>query len=110
MNRLIIIGNGFDLAHKLNTRYSDFILDYFTSCLCNPSSSIYEDVLLKINGRINKSIFNREMAQSIDWDLTTLINHVESKGFEINYKSAFFQRLCKSDVKKNWVDIEHFYF
>ena len=29
MNRLIIVGNGFDLAHGLKTSYHDFILDYF---------------------------------------------------------------------------------
>jgi hypothetical protein len=28
MNRLIIIGNGFDLAHGIKTSYHDFILDY----------------------------------------------------------------------------------
>ena len=28
MNRLIIIGNGFDLAHGLKTSYHDFILHY----------------------------------------------------------------------------------
>lgn len=28
MNRLIIIGNGFDLAHGLKTSYHDFILDF----------------------------------------------------------------------------------
>lgn len=27
MERLVILGNGFDLAHGLNTSYSDFILD-----------------------------------------------------------------------------------
>lgn len=27
MNRLVIIGNGFDLAHGLKTGYRDFILD-----------------------------------------------------------------------------------
>lgn len=27
MNRLVLIGNGFDLAHGLKTRYSDFMLD-----------------------------------------------------------------------------------
>ncbi|WP_415751051.1 AbiH family protein [Chitinophaga sp. LS1] len=28
MNRLIIVGNGFDLAHKMPTGYNDFILSY----------------------------------------------------------------------------------
>lgn len=29
MNRLILIGNGFDLAHNLKTSYKDFVLDLF---------------------------------------------------------------------------------
>ena len=29
MNRLIIVGNGFDLAHGLKTSYADFIDWYF---------------------------------------------------------------------------------
>ena len=29
MNRIIIIGNGFDLAHNLKTGYKDFINDYW---------------------------------------------------------------------------------
>ena len=31
MNRLVIIGNGFDLAHCVPTRYSDFIDDYWAN-------------------------------------------------------------------------------
>ncbi len=30
MNRLILIGNGFDLAHGLKTSYADFIDWYWT--------------------------------------------------------------------------------
>lgn len=30
MNRIILIGNGFDLAHGLPTSYNDFITDYCT--------------------------------------------------------------------------------
>jgi len=29
MNRIVLIGNGFDLAHGLPTRYEDFIKDYW---------------------------------------------------------------------------------
>ena len=31
MNRIIIIGNGFDLAHNLKTGYKDFINDYWAT-------------------------------------------------------------------------------
>ena len=30
MNRLVLIGNGFDLAHGLKTSYEDFIYWYFS--------------------------------------------------------------------------------
>ena len=30
MNRIILIGNGFDLAHGLPTSYADFIRGYYT--------------------------------------------------------------------------------
>ena len=39
MNRLIIIGNGFDLAHGIKTSYHDFILDYLKTCLIKCSES-----------------------------------------------------------------------
>ena len=29
MNRIVLIGNGFDLAHDLKTRYEDFIYWYW---------------------------------------------------------------------------------
>ena len=32
MNRLILIGNGFDLAHGLKTKYADFIEWYRREC------------------------------------------------------------------------------
>ena len=35
MNRIIIIGNGFDKAHGLATGYKDFIDDYWTDFSCH---------------------------------------------------------------------------
>jgi len=44
MNRLILLGNGFDLAHGLKTGYNDFILWYmrraYNSAVVN---DIYDD-------------------------------------------------------------------
>ena len=37
MNRLILVGNGFDLAHGLKTSYKDFIDDF------------WEDVIFKLD-------------------------------------------------------------
>ena len=33
MNRLIVIGNGFDLAHGMKTSYYDFITNYIKNRL-----------------------------------------------------------------------------
>lgn len=45
MNRIILIGNGFDLAHGLKTSYKDFIEDYWILIL-NPSG--FRQKMLKI--------------------------------------------------------------
>ena len=51
MNRLVIIGNGFDLAHGLPTSYKHFIDDYWkTVCDTNGTKKIkYNDDLIEIN-------------------------------------------------------------
>lgn len=52
MNRLILIGNGFDLAHGLKTSYKDFIFWYLDRCFDNAgiytNSEPYEDRFLRI--------------------------------------------------------------
>ncbi len=59
MNRLIIIGNGFDLAHGLKTSYLDFINDYWESTKAELSDKIksttfhspkiFEDGFIQVN-------------------------------------------------------------
>lgn len=50
MNRLIIVGNGFDLAHGLKTTYKDFIFWYIADCLCISGSypNKHEDNFIKV--------------------------------------------------------------
>lgn len=49
MNRLIIIGNGFDLAHGLKTSYCDFIHDYLINCLVFAERNFnFKDDLIEI--------------------------------------------------------------
>lgn len=46
MNRIILIGNGFDLAHGLKTSYRDFIDDYWKTFIKearNSGKQSYED-------------------------------------------------------------------
>ncbi len=49
MNRLILIGNGFDLAHGIQTGYNDFIKWYFKQCLVKAETGVpSDDPLVKI--------------------------------------------------------------
>ena len=51
MNRLVLIGNGFDLAHKLPTSYKDFInwyWDYRLHGLVSCKEEVSEDILCKL--------------------------------------------------------------
>lgn len=52
MNRLILIGNGFDLAHGLKTSYKDFIFWYLDECLNKAgiyaNGHFYEDDFVKV--------------------------------------------------------------
>lgn len=50
MNRLILVGNGFDLAHGLKTSYKDFIIWYLANCFYKTDryQFFYEDNLIAI--------------------------------------------------------------
>jgi len=50
MNRLVLVGNGFDLAHGLKTSYNDFILWYIKKCYVKAfDKGNYKDNVLEIN-------------------------------------------------------------
>lgn len=60
MNRIILIGNGFDLAHGLPTRYEDFINWYWekrVDSFIGNLTPISEDCLCSI--RITSDNYNR---------------------------------------------------
>ena len=54
MNRIILIGNGFDLAHDLKTSFNDFLDDYWIKTIKSISESTdirfeNEDILISKN-------------------------------------------------------------
>jgi len=52
MNRLILIGNGFDLAHNMKTSYGDFVKDYLYNAINqfikSGNQENYSDTLIDI--------------------------------------------------------------
>ena len=90
MNNLIIIGNGFDLAHGLETKYEHFIDDLFE----RPESKI-------------KTLFQYDLKSS---DIGRDFIHTKHRGDRIYTKNSFFDSLLNEYNDKNWCDIERTYF
>lgn len=118
INRIILVGNGFDLAHGLATRYADFInwywdkyfhhlrmchnrtySDYLCTFILNDNQNTWFAFLWSILNPINLPS-GREFYEYVKSD---------EKQFSIHY-STFMKRICQSVELKGWVDIENEYY
>lgn len=116
MNRIIIIGNGFDLAHGLPTSYKNFINWYMDewvqklrSChqrresdeLCEYRSMIgnWYNILLE-----NYNIITKQP------DGKSLISLIKRNANFQYTQSRFLEAITRCIEKNNWVDIEKEYY
>jgi hypothetical protein len=114
MNRLVIIGNGFDLAHGLPTSYKDFIDDYWGNVLKELySNHSYRDNLFVSNV---SGIGNNYSAKS-DWQNS--VNDFETLKYFISryedyctleFANNFFLNINNQINIEKWVDIENLYY
>ena len=124
MNRIILVGNGFDLAHNLPTKYEDFINWYsqerFKSFENNLSEKD-EDILCKLIMNVDffEDVFSNENCNSLH-DFFVKNSNGKFKGlldiikkpigkFKIK-SSPLFDNIIKSIETKGWVDIENEYY
>jgi hypothetical protein len=104
MNKLILIGNGFDLAHGLKTRYSDFLVWYLNKAIglleINP---VYEDKLISLTKN------TRRMCNDLE-SMDKFVGFM--KFYEINYrpKNDFIKNIIDQAIQNRWVDIENQYY
>lgn len=117
MNRLVLIGNGFDLAHGLKTSYADFFLwykCYWVKRLHEIHNNIAKDPLCTVvmaqreawSTYISNFIrFNPEYSSEDIFEY--IINDVDD--FDIAL-TPFFKRIRVSIETKGWVDIENEYY
>lgn len=121
MNRIIIIGNGFDLAHQLATRYEDFINWYWDEwghSLATSMNRHLTDGLCSF--RLKDNVFYAGWAlvwreHYIPMQEYSLRNHVEyyktaTNICDFKVDSLFFTEICKAVEEKGWVDIEAEYY
>jgi hypothetical protein len=105
MNKLIIIGNGFDLAHNLDTSYKSFLLWYLNNFFQNSCIKVgYEDDLLKSE---NSKFINTKIKIPSVSEFEKTINDL---GFKLTYKSTFFKKIVHNYKNNKWVDIETEYY
>jgi hypothetical protein len=103
MNKLAIIGNGFDLAHGLKTSYEDFILWHFFECYKKNRNNPNENDLIKINGNAEYSDLKSFKSISHFKELIT------PNYFKIDFTYSFVKEIIK-EIEYSWVDIEKEYF
>ena len=125
MNRLIIIGNGFDIAHGLKTSYMDFIHWYWEqrlNALLTDNSAVSEDCLCKLEIKNTKDCanwFNFFFSHSLrdlmtrEWKYppSEIISAFKENAdeFSVTY-SQFFETILQSIETRGWVDIENDYY
>lgn len=108
MNRLVLIGNGFDLACGLRTSYYDFIDWYLNEVFRSFREQFeFEDTLMKIERISNRFVEFPEDKIGLS-EFIRFFN--ASKDFNLQYQSHFFQKLMAELNNQRWVDIERFYF
>jgi hypothetical protein len=117
MNRLILIGNGFDLAHGLKTSYADFILWYCENRIQESLSSDSEevkDLLCTFRKRNNSvsilnQIHNLRQREKKTEDIDEIIRKIINTGLA-KLENPFFKNIFDTLSNKGWVDIENAYY
>ena len=126
MNRLVIIGNGFDLAHGLKTSYKDFIDWYWeqrlealltentktsSDCLCAfyilNTTNNYSSWRDFVSGNTELRNFEGNWIYPAKDIIKGIVRNVSA--FRIK-KSSFFENITNSIESKGWVDIENEYY
>ena len=121
MNRIILIGNGFDLAHGLPTSYGNFIDWYWSEWKKYFFEYKYppmDDILCSIDNKSNRDTFSI-IVNAFGYEIYNLHGYdfgkkLLSYDFDINRlvvkPCALFKEIHKSVETKGWVDIENEYY
>lgn len=126
MNRLVIIGNGFDLAHGLKTSYKDFIDWYWeqrigTLMLLHGKTD--EDILCKLsikestnlsdwfNFFYNLNIFKEPFTEKKTQTTEQIVQYFKENPEYFSIEcSPLFERIMKNFETSGWADIENDYY
>lgn len=123
LNRIIIIGNGFDLAQNLPTSYNNFIdwlIEEKSKAIIENSYNYFdEDIIYKL-GKWNynigiefiKALFYRnEKCKSVEVNYRNSIQKIDNNDFgSIEFKNSFLKLIIHSKNINGWADIEGLFY
>ena len=112
MNRIIIVGNGFDLAHGVKTSYKDFIEWYFGKVIESLRKNFfsYKDDLLEIKTRYKEIDMSTYICNAkSNLEIIENMDNYDYSEFIVEY-SDLLERIIKDVENKGWVDIERDYY
>lgn len=126
MNKLVIVGNGFDLAHELPTSYKHFIDDFWKNIFVRFKEENIKKLVgldkgfesFPIVSEINNyNDFSAHGERYIEWFKEAYNKHRffnikphVSKHNIFYFKSNFFELINTKNSIENWVDIENEYY
>jgi hypothetical protein len=120
MNHVVLIGNGFDLAHGLKTSYMDFIVWYLKNIAeAVENEQFYEDDIVTVlfnEARELNSGYHQPLPAPVfqkgqlSNNPKSIFESLKTKKYKCEFKSQFIRELFMSINNSNWVDIECQYF
>lgn len=122
MNRIVLIGNGFDLAHGLKTSYADFINWYWKQWshkLITCHKPWEYDELCSLSLDLEETRDQRETWQSLlysnmhEYQAMTgmeFYDCIMSSSIVIKTFTPLLEAIMHDVKQQNWVDIEHIYY
>ncbi|MCF6295942.1 MAG: bacteriophage abortive infection AbiH family protein [Flavobacteriaceae bacterium] len=113
INRLILIGNGFDLAHGYNTKYTDFLFHYLNEMINKfYLNNEFDDQLISIEYKGAEQLAgSRNIKNNINEVYDELMRIQNHRISVVRFKSKLLERILeKLGSNNDWVDIENEYY
>ena len=118
MNRIILVGNGFDLAHNLHTSYNDFMDWYWSQWvyklrICHDKETtdgLCTFILRTQYSSWSTFFFNNLYNTALYSDDKEIIAKIRKSSICVVKFTPLMERITKSLFIKNWVDIENEYY
>ncbi|UMY64668.1 MULTISPECIES: AbiH family protein [unclassified Flavobacterium] len=129
MNKLVIVGNGFDLAHDLPTSYKHFINNFWKSLKDNYKDKVCSRIV-EIDSAYNGFLqYGQTTTESYTDFVKNMIAYAEDNGGSFNVErqilnspggpfntreifkfNNFLFKIITIESVENWVDIENIYY